>query len=220
LQLDREQRCRQRLACHVAERHEMRPLVDQEMIDEIATHVVRGTRVEPHVPAGDVRLVRRHQRELHGTAGFELVAGDELVAELEHQDDEQNRGGDRRGAHFKNRPPNVDPRGAEQPEHQRRSEQHAPRRRQLHQEAVEQPPRAVQPSRSRPELGHALPVGVGEVEGLERVERPGDRVLDATALHLADHVTDVVLERRQEWRRRGRRAIRVRISGRRAHKQL
>ena len=98
LQLDRQQRGRQRLSCDVAEGHEVMARVDAEVIDQIAADVVGGACVQPHVPARDLRTMTWHERQLHRASTFELVARDQLVLQLQHQHDQQERTGEPRQA--------------------------------------------------------------------------------------------------------------------------
>ena len=174
------------------------------MIDQVAADVVGRPGVKPDVPARHVWFSGWHQRELHRASGFEFVARDQLVLQLEHQDDENHRRRKRRCANLESKPPGVEPPGAEDEQDERRRKHYASRRGELHQQPFDEPPEAAQPAPELAQLGEPFSIPFSDVEAFEAGEGAADGPPDAPALEVVDDDANVVREGGPELSRRGR----------------
>jgi hypothetical protein len=174
------------------------PLIDFQMIDQVAADVVGRSGVEPDIPARHVRFLGRHQRELHGASGLELVARDQLVLQLEHQDDDNHHRRERCRADLESKPPGIEPLGAEDEQDERCRQHHASRWGELQQQAFDEPPDAAQPAPELAQLGEPFSIRFSDVEAFEAGEGAADGPSDAAALDVFDDDADVVGQRRPE----------------------
>jgi len=158
-----------------------------DVIDEIAADVVRRNTEPPDLPAVDDRLLPGEERALHLSGDLDLVLGEQLVLELEHQDDQEQE---------EPPGPEIEPHGQaaqhefgppQDRQDQRAEQQGAPRRSQLEQQAAEQP---AQHPEGTPRTTHglepppALPI---EVEPVQVSDVPTDRSGEVGAPQVGPH---------------------------------
>src|SRR5262245_214744 len=184
----------------------MMTLVDLQVIDEIASHVVGGPRIEPDVPARNRRGLLWHQRQLNLSSGFELVSGHELVFQLQHQHAQEQDAAEIRKPDVDVESLGVDtePRATHDEKEERRCQHHAARRGELQQKPPEQPPAADEEAAYRPHGGQPLAILLWKVERLQAGHRVAYDPPGAALLKVYEDFADVLAERLEQARRRTR----------------
>ena len=143
-------------------------LVGLQVVHEIAADIVGGTGIEPDLPTGQGRVAFGEQGDLNRPPHLQLVPGQKLVLELEHEDQENHEKTDNPEVHAeldvavegKGDVPNGE-------ENESGEEHQPPHRRQVEKKALGQPPGHGQPPSYPSHLRQPRPGFLIQVETVE-----------------------------------------------------